>query len=78
MRYVLAMAMALGMAIASMVPAAHAGNNVDPAIYRDGQVVLQPAVPVYMGTGSDAATVAGSTSELSGPYQQEHYDNWGH
>jgi hypothetical protein len=79
MRYVLAMVMALGVAFAAMVPAAHAGQNADVTIYRDGHVLLQPPVPVYLGIGSDTATVAGPAHpNLSGPYQQEHYDNWGH
>jgi hypothetical protein len=79
MRYAIAMVMVLGMAIASMVPAAHAGDKTDPTVYRNGHVVLQTAPPVYLATGSDTATVAGPAHpNLSGPYQQEHYDNWGH
>ena len=79
MRYVLAMGMVLGIAFAAMVPAAHAGQNADVTINRDGHVVLQPPVPVYMGTGSGTATVAGAAHpNPSGPYRQEHYDNWGH
>jgi hypothetical protein len=58
------MVMVLGMAIASMIPAeAHGGGSTS----------------FEMGTGSDLATVAGPAHpNLSGPYQQEHYDNWGH
>ncbi len=77
MRYVLALAMALGMGIASMVPAAHASDKVDPAIYRDGQVVLQSAVPVDLEIGSAPSTVAGATPDLSGPYQEQRYENQG-
>jgi hypothetical protein len=78
MRYVIALAMALGMATASMVPAVHASDKVDPAKYRDGQVVLQSAVPVNLEIGSASSAVAGSAPNLSGPYQEEHYENQGH
>lgn len=78
MRYVLALAMALGMGIASMVPAAQASDKVDPAKYRDGQVVLQSAVPLNLEIGSASSTVAGPAPDLSAPYQAEHYDNQGH
>ena len=77
MRYALALAMALAIGVASMVPAAHASDKVDRPIYRDGHVVLQSAVPVNMGTESDSSTVAGPTQILSDPYQEQHYDNWG-
>ncbi len=77
MRYVLALAMALGMGIVSMVPAAHASERVDPAIYGDGQVVLQSAVPVDMGIGSVSSTVAGPAPDLLAPYLEQHYENQG-
>ena len=80
MRYVLALAMALGLGIASMVPAAHAGQNVDPALYQDGQDVLQAhggGGPDYMETGSPSSTVAGPAPTVLDPYQEQRYDNWG-
>jgi hypothetical protein len=80
MRYALALAMALGMGIASMAPAAHAGQSVDPAIYRDGQVLQAHGGgggSVDMETGSALSTVAGTTPTLSDPYQELRYDNYG-
>ena len=77
MRYVLALAMALGLGIASMVPAAHASDQVDRPIYRNGHVVLQNAVPVFSATGSDSSTVAGPAPTISDPYQEQRYDNYG-
>jgi hypothetical protein len=81
MRYVLALTMALAIGIASMVPAAQAasdGPKTDRTIYRDGQVVLQGAVPFYPGAWSGSSTVAGPASDRSLPYQEQHYKNQGH
>ncbi len=79
MRYVLALTMALAIGIASIVPAAQASDNEDPAIYRDGQVVLQSAVP-FAGAWSASAssTVAGPAPDQSAPYLEQHYENEGH
>lgn len=80
MRYVLALTMALAIGIASIVPAAQATDKEDPTIYRDGQVVLQGAVPFYPGAwsaSSAVSTVAGS-ADRSLPYMEQHYENQGH
>jgi hypothetical protein len=77
MRHALALAVALGMGIASMVPAAYASDRVDPAIYRNGHVVLQNAVPVYLASGSASSAVAGTTPTISDPYQELRDENYG-
>jgi hypothetical protein len=80
MRYVLAMTMALAIGLASIVPAAQASDREDPTIYRDGQVVLQGAVPFYPGaySASTVSTVAGPALDRSLPYVEQHYENQGH
>jgi hypothetical protein len=76
MRYMFAALLALGIGITAAVPTALADGQ---GCYKEGvaQDCVSPA-PVYLGTGSDSATVAGPAAPApSGPYQQMRFDNMG-
>lgn len=69
MRYFAAM-LALGIGIASWVPAVHAGeNNGGDVCYMNGaaQSCVQPA-QLTLNTGTDAGTVAGPMTPNSIPF----------
>jgi hypothetical protein len=76
MRYLFAALLALGIGITAAVPAALADGQ---GCYKDGVAYdCATPTPVYLGTGSDSATVAGPAAPApSGPYQQMRFDNMG-
>ncbi len=67
MRYTLSVLLALGIAIATAVPAALAENNSGRGCYKDGVVSsCTPPAPVYLRTGSTQETVQAPMSLLPG------------